>query len=248
MAALVKRYRAPAYALLSQVANGTGWQSYRWADALVMSLWPSRGLHLSGFEVKVGRNDWLRELKNPAKADEIAVFCDFWWVVVGGPDIVKLEELPHGWGLLELKGKTLVQVRAAEIRRDANALDKPMVAAILRRAVECMTPTSSIDEQLRQKHEEGLEAGKRAAARETGDDAIRRELADLKDSLSRFEAASGVAIERYNGARLGEAFILARRFNEAGLRHSLKNIEHSLEAALDSIQRAQREHQVAARV
>ena len=65
------KYPLPAFALLEQVADGTGARNYRWADALVMGVWPSRGYHLLGFEVKVSRSDWLHELHKPAKADAL---------------------------------------------------------------------------------------------------------------------------------------------------------------------------------
>ena len=48
------RYQAPAYAYLPQVGDSTGYSVHRHADAIVMSLWPSRGLHLMGFEIKAG--------------------------------------------------------------------------------------------------------------------------------------------------------------------------------------------------
>jgi hypothetical protein len=68
IAALRKKYPAAAWAFLEQVANGTGYaKKYRWADALAMGLWPSRGMELHGIEVKVSRSDWLRELENPAR-------------------------------------------------------------------------------------------------------------------------------------------------------------------------------------
>jgi len=51
-------------------------------------LWPSRGLHLMGFEIKAGRGDWLRELKDPGKAEGIAAYCDQWWVVAPAEVIV----------------------------------------------------------------------------------------------------------------------------------------------------------------
>jgi hypothetical protein len=59
-----------------------------------MSLWPSRGIELHGIEIKVSRNDWLKELGDPAKADEIARFCDRWWVAAGDESI-------HQWDSLE---------------------------------------------------------------------------------------------------------------------------------------------------
>jgi hypothetical protein len=50
--ALRPLYPAREYALLPQVANGTGAGSKRHCDALALSLWPSRGLYLTGFEMK----------------------------------------------------------------------------------------------------------------------------------------------------------------------------------------------------
>ena len=42
--ALRVKYAGNAYAFMEQVGDGTGARTYRWCDALVMSLWPSRGL------------------------------------------------------------------------------------------------------------------------------------------------------------------------------------------------------------
>ena len=33
----------------------------RYADAIAMNLWPSRGLAVHGFEIKISRGDWQRE-------------------------------------------------------------------------------------------------------------------------------------------------------------------------------------------
>ena len=57
---LSRKYRPPEWAFLVQVKNGVGWtRKDRTADALAMSLWPSRGLELHGFELKSRRSDWL---------------------------------------------------------------------------------------------------------------------------------------------------------------------------------------------
>ena len=49
--ALKTRYNSPEYCLLPQVRNSTGYSSkVRTADAIAMSLWPSRGLTLTGFK------------------------------------------------------------------------------------------------------------------------------------------------------------------------------------------------------
>jgi hypothetical protein len=128
------RHPAPAWAFLDHVANGTGRHQQRTADALAMSLWPSRGLELHGFEVKVYRSDWLRELKDPAKADEIAARCHRWWVVVGDESIIQQGDLfPQTWGQMVVRDGELVVTREAPLIEPA-PLDHVFLAAILRRA------------------------------------------------------------------------------------------------------------------
>src|SRR3990167_4818231 len=113
-----ERYCAPAWAFLPQVRNGTGILStVRTADAIAMSLWPSRGMDLHGFEIKISRYDWQKELQNPEKAEEIAAFCDYCWIVTPdelGKSIIDRGELPTNWGLLVKRGKLLYQLKAAQ--------------------------------------------------------------------------------------------------------------------------------------
>lgn len=141
MQVLRKRYSAPAWALFESVSNGTGSRASRWSDALAMSLWPSRGLEVHGFEIKVHRNDVLRELKDPKKADEVARYCDFWWLAVGSASIVKPDELPATWGLLVPSSNgTALKVAKEAKKLKAKALDRSFVAAVLRRASEHYDP------------------------------------------------------------------------------------------------------------
>jgi hypothetical protein len=131
-AALRARYCAPEFALFFEVANGTGANIRRYADAVAMNLFPSRGLTVNGFEVKASAHDWRRELKNPHKAEEgIFKFCDHWWVVASA-GIVAKADLPSTWGLLELTDKGMRQVVAAP-RLKPQALSRNFIAALLRR-------------------------------------------------------------------------------------------------------------------
>ncbi len=133
---LAARYVAPEWAFLRHVANGTGRHQARTADGIAMNLWPSRGMELHGFEVKVYRSDWLREAKDPAKADEIAVRCHRWWVVAGDDGIVAQDDLfPQTWGLLVVREGALVIVREAPLLTPA-PLDWTFLAAVLRRAAK----------------------------------------------------------------------------------------------------------------
>lgn len=190
IAALAKRHPAPAWAFLEQVRNGTGWaKEPRTADALAMSCWPSRGLELHGFEVKVSRGDWIRELAAPAKAEEILAYCDRWWLVTPTKGVLKEGELPPTWGHMVVDGRgTTVKTPAPPWR--PQPLDRVFLAAILRKVHESHVPLADLAEKLRAEFERGKDDGKGSIEVEAG------ALARLREKVDVFEKASGVAIER----------------------------------------------------
>jgi hypothetical protein len=108
------------------------------ADAIAMHIWPSAksGLELVGFELKVFRSDWLRELKpwNRDKATPIKQFCDRWYVVAANSKIVKYaDELPEGWGLIFAEdGKLVTFIEAPKLQ--PAPLGRAFIAALMRRA------------------------------------------------------------------------------------------------------------------
>ena len=131
--ALRKRYPMPEWVLMEEVRDAAGFSAGRSADAIAMNTWPSRGLEIHGFEIKASRADWLRELKNPAKAEAIACYCDRWWIVAN-QEVVEVDELPIGWGLLEFKTSgALKEVRLAPKSDDVKPLNRSFVAAMMRR-------------------------------------------------------------------------------------------------------------------
>lgn len=113
------RYKRPAYAFFTHVRNQTGFilleGAERQADALAVSLYPSRGIELIGFEVKVSRSDWRRELADPSKAEAFTRYCHRWYVV-SPRDVIHRDELPEGWGLLWAHEGTIRQKREAALR------------------------------------------------------------------------------------------------------------------------------------
>ena len=131
MGALRGRYKPPEWAIFFEVANATGGLAAGRADAIAMNLWPSRGLAIHGFEIKVSRSDWARERANPAKAEVMAKNCDFWWVVapVG---IVDDSDLPLTWGLLTVTDNYRVRQVVAAEKTDVVPLERPFLASLVR--------------------------------------------------------------------------------------------------------------------
>ncbi|MFN3169274.1 MAG: hypothetical protein ACE37E_01115 [Hyphomicrobiales bacterium] len=113
------------------MADDTGTRGRRYADAVAMSIWPSRGYSLQGFEVKVSRSDFISEMKDPTKADAVGQYCDLWWLVTPSK-LVAPEELPETWGLMELTGAGL-RVKKQAPKREPATPTRGFMAALLRR-------------------------------------------------------------------------------------------------------------------
>jgi hypothetical protein len=129
--AITARFPQKEYAVMFEVANSTGSNISRYADAVVMSLWPSRGLELTGIEIKVSHSDYLRESKDPSKAEEIAKFCDR-WVLYVAPNVVKdLGAVPPAWGVEEFDGKAFRTLKKSKIT-ESLPMTRGFVASMLR--------------------------------------------------------------------------------------------------------------------
>src|SRR3546814_15942939 len=89
---------------------------------------------IEGMEIKVGRCDWLREQRRPEKAEEIARYCDQWWLVTTEGVVADASEIPTAWGWLLLeRGGRLKRAKLPE-RLTPAPLDRPFVASLLRTA------------------------------------------------------------------------------------------------------------------
>ena len=136
-AAMAKKWVAPEYAIMWEVGEGTGAMGGRYADAVIMSLWPSRGLELHGIEIKVTRADWKREAADPTKAEAIAKYCHRWYIHTPPGVVQDLSELPPAWGLREWDGRCWRTIREAGLRVP-EPITYRFLAAMMRRADNAM--------------------------------------------------------------------------------------------------------------
>ncbi|HHT8992823.1 TPA: hypothetical protein ACT5B2_003868 [Burkholderia cenocepacia] len=194
-AALRARFCSPEWALFFEVADATGARHSRWADAVAMNLWPSRGLAVHGMEVKVSRSDWLRELKDPSKSAPVQRYCDHWWIVAPA-GVLKDGELPPTWGHYEVKpGGTLREIVAAP-KLESEPVTREFAAALMRRA-------SAADEDV-------VRAAVRAEVeriRENDEKRIEREIEfrtiahkSLKQKVDEIERITGVKIDHWGSS------------------------------------------------
>lgn len=133
--ALRLKYCQPEWAFFTEVPNGTGYQANRRADAIAMNMWPSRGLELRVFEVKVSRSDLITELKQPAKAEAFRQYCDSFYLVTPC-GLTKGLDIPKGWGVLEItKGGVRLKTEC-ERNENPKPLDRSFIAGLMRSAAK----------------------------------------------------------------------------------------------------------------
>jgi hypothetical protein len=226
-----RRFQPPGWAVLPGVASATGTGMQRRCDAIAMSLWPSRGLELHGFEIKVSRGDFLRELKDPEKAEKIARYCDRWWLVTDDDTIVQDGELPSTWGLLVRHGKSL------RLKRDASKLapiemSRRFLAALLRVAATSMPGPKKLEAETKAARAAGFEEGERS--QRWSQKRLEQDLKDCQQRLDKLTVALGINEHRDLGWQSEEKIARAVRF---AMRFALDNLDafDRIEAAAKKI-------------
>jgi hypothetical protein len=191
-ALLRKRYEGNEWVLLEEVAPATGGGT-RYADALAINLWNSRGHAIIGFEVKTSRSDWLRELKQPQKAEPIFRYCDH-WNIVAPKGVVKDGELPPNWGLMEVRAASLVQTVPAA-RLEPVPITKAFFASLVRRAFEQVDRRAQnlVSAQLTEARQRNEEVIAQRVKERT------RDIERLLEGVKRFKEKTGLDMDPWVG-------------------------------------------------
>lgn len=188
---LRKRYPEAEYALMHEVSDMAGFHRSNSADYVIMNLWPSRGLSLNGIELKSFRNDWLRELKKPDKAESIFQYCDYFWLLTADDTVAKLEEIPETWGWLCIKGERIFVKKEAP-KLTPKEISRHFLAAMLKRACskDGFVRTSTIEERIDQARQSGIDESQRTINN------LNAQYNELKDRVEEFKNISGIDLKR----------------------------------------------------
>jgi hypothetical protein len=204
------------WAFMAQVRNAAGFDASRTLDALAMHLWPSRGLVLHAFEIKVSRSDFLREIKDPAKAEDACRLVEFFWIVAP-KGVVRQGELPPTWGLIEVLGdgtdedpwrlrtKTAAPCLLDPGQKNRGSLRRGLVVSMLRSvpgAVPGGRLTSASDRQLREAEDRGYRKGL-AEGEKLRDSALARARTHLGEWTEFQEALQSAGLARFEASALG---------------------------------------------
>lgn len=212
------------YALIPQVRNGTGFlKQVRTADAVAVSLWPSRGIYLTGFEFKDSRSDVLKELSDSSKSEEIGRHCAYWWLVVSNPRLISKNELPPAWGLIAISDGVAKKVVAAP-KRNFQDPDLSLVASILKAGSKSVTGEDDVKRRINTAVAAALDAERKASEqrekRIASSSSEKSSSYDerLREAHLRFKKETGIDIlyPGYPADRLGKS---VRFVMESGLDH-----------------------------
>lgn len=232
------------HVLLFDVPNVVGVNSSRRCDAVAIGMWQSSGRLIQGFEVKVSRGDWLKEVRDVTKADPFIEQCDRWWLVTGHQAVAKSEEIPDAWGwMTATKTGLRIQRPAKPLPQDKDHMRRLWAFALIRAATDRSGDSKAFEAAINKRYAE-----LQRQSDERVEMQIRRinpEFEALRKKVEQFEAASGMKLEDW---RLGNVGKLARRINEIsedGYRgftktlqsqlQSLKSLSESIEQALSAV-------------
>lgn len=172
--ALLQRYEAPEWHTETEFTL-----EGRRLDVFAMNRWGARSYRTVGFEIKVSRGDWRRELEDFRKSDLWTHVVDQFYVVAPG-GIVDVEELPHGWGLLELRGSRMFTKRQALIGT-STTLPRELAARMVDRLCKRVS-----DLEWREKsNERAITAGVRLDIRRELEEELRKQAAPAQEALER---------------------------------------------------------------
>lgn len=237
-------------AVLASVRNNAGFGATRTFDAVAMDLWPSRGLTLHIYEIKVSRSDWQRELANPAKAEDACRLADR-FSIIAPKGCVKPGELPPTWGLIEVHGDgtedkpwRLRTKTSAPLLHDETArpLPRGLVVGMLRSCPSAIPGHSAgyHDAELAEARRAGYEAGKREAE-QSADYAVRRardSAADVAALEAALEAAGVPSWDATPAALAKHAGTIAAALTGAETGRKVDALRSSLRAALTALEGA----------
>lgn len=185
--ALLAQYTAPEWYLGFEVGNSTGAYCRRHADAVAVNAYPSKGFETRGFEIKISKSDLQAEINNGLKADEIARYCDYWFLVTP-KGLTSGFTLPPTWGVIEYSDGALRQKVPAQTLPKQPASIGFLVAMLRGRERIIEAHARKISEEAREQIRREALCGVKNAE---------NELARIRGKLDKIKAETGIDLSEW---------------------------------------------------
>lgn len=219
---LRRKFPANEYVLISEVSDASGFSRSRSLDYMLINLWASRGLAVTGIEQKSHRSDWLSELKNPKKQENHYKHCDYFYLLTTNEKVASLDEIPITWGWYHINPSGILKTLKPAPKLNAEPIGRSMMCAMLKRAAskENYVLLDEIEERIEQRADQIYQSKKREF--EQRKDLLKT----LQEQVAAFEKESGVSIAS-NWGWVGKAEQAGRAVKFL-MEHGLDNFEESV--------------------
>jgi len=137
---LKERHQLPRWICVTELPTTTGYppaarfrplEALRVIDVFAMALWPSLHYERIAYEIKINRNDWLKELADPKKRVKAMSLSHRFYFVLA-PNIYKEDSIDDNCGILEVR-KEHIKVIHRAARRKIGEMSQDFVASLARR-------------------------------------------------------------------------------------------------------------------
>ena len=106
---------------------------------MTVDLGRSRELAWYWIEITGALADFRKEVKDPSKAEEVARFCNYFYIAAP-KGLITVDELPMAWGLLEVTAEGHMRLKVEAQKTPAEDITRPFLAALLRAASRPIKP------------------------------------------------------------------------------------------------------------
>lgn len=152
---LKNKYSLPEFMSLTNVWNGNN-EEKRFADFFAFRLYKPHEIY--GFELKSSKSDWKRERDNPRKSTWFTETCHRFWLVSTKKNIVKENELPTNWGLIEIDDKEISVLVPAPLVNNTEQVPISFLGVIMKHLCNEMS-RSPLGEELKNSYDRGYKDG-----------------------------------------------------------------------------------------
>lgn len=226
----VLRYKFPEneYVLIEEVSDASGFNRSRSLDYMLINLWQSRGLAVTGIEKKSNRSDWLKELKQPQKQENHFKYCDYFYLLTDKDNVAKVEEIPDSWGWYHINGSQILKTMKAAPKLNSIPIERSLLCAMMRRAADKANFVRSDSLETHIQEQAAKIQGERNYTLESNS----REYLNLKQKVDEFEKASGLDIAHCwpedQPKKMGEAVKVIMNGGTKQYLESLERIEKQI--------------------
>lgn len=223
--AIAQRYEAPEWHVETELTLDN-----RRLDVVAFNMWGARQYRVAGFEIKISRGDWMRELAQFQKSEGWMEVVDTFWIVTP-PKLVRPDELPAGWGHLELCGSRLMTRAHATQRAPQRVLPRELTARLISRVRDASANAARRrDLEEHRKLSEEIEQRIRSQAASEAEQTL-QELQQLRRERAELMAVAGIGPREWGAHE--KLMRVARLFAEA--QTDGRNLVHRVKLAAEAV-------------